>query len=129
MMIALLSKLDLMQHTRARNLVIMVLLLAFGVCFEVSYFNKKGSNEHYSSAIHYTPESHDFPLSIPLSTGEGCSGIGDDFWEEDGNFIDLSTISVFSSESIYFHHQSNSQLQESLNLPFTPPESVTLNWI
>ena len=128
-MIALLSKSELILPIRVKNPVILLLLLALGVCFEVSYFNKKGSNEHYSSVIRYTPESPGFPLSIPLSTGEWASSIGDDFWEEDGNFIDLSIISVFSSESIYFHHQSNSLLQESLNLPFTPPESVTLNLI
>lgn len=112
-----------------KNPAILLLLLAFGVCFEVSYFNKKASNEHYSSVMRYTPESHDFPLSIPLSTGEDSSGIEGDFWEDDENFIDLSIISVFLSGSIYFHYQNNSQLRESLNLPFSPPESVTLNRI
>lgn len=127
-MIALLSYLELMLYHKAKNPVIVLLLITFGICFEVSNFNKRDSNEHYSSTIRYTQESPDFPLSIPLSTGGGSSsGIGDDFWEEDGNFIDLSIVSVFSSESTYFYQHNHSPIQESLHPPFTPPESVTLN--
>ena len=123
-MIALLSKSELILPIRVKNPVIVLLLLAFGVWFEVSYSNKKVSSSGYSSVMCHAPESPDLPLSIPFSTDGEFSGIEDDFWEDDENFISLSIISVFLSESICFHHQNNSLPQEFLNRPFTPPKSL-----
>ena len=122
-MIALLSKSELILPIKVKNPVIVLLLLVFGICFEVSYSNKKVSGSHYNSVMCYTPENSDFPLSIPFSTDGEFSGIEDDFWEDDESFIKLSIISVFLSESIGFHYQNNSLLLELLNRPFTPPES------
>ena len=80
--------------------------------------------EKYSSVMRYVPESPDFPVSNPLSAGEVPSDIEDDFSEDDENFFNLASTSFFVSESIYFHQQSNSLIQESLYPPFTPPESL-----
>ena len=122
-MIALLTISELILRLRVKNLVIVLLLLAFGVWFEVSFSNKKVSSSGYSSVMCHVPESPDLPISIPFSTDES-SGMEDNFWEDDENFISLSIISVFLSESICFHHQNNSLPQEFLNRPFTPPKSL-----
>lgn len=78
-MIALLSKLEIILPIKVKNSVIVLLLLAFGVFFEVSSANKKVFSANYSSIMHHAPESPDFPLSIPFSTGEESPSIGDDF--------------------------------------------------
>lgn len=109
-----------LEHARAKNMVNVLVLLALRACFEVPHFNREVSGEHDSGVMRYAPASPDFPLSIPLSTGEESSGI-----EDGGDFIDLSIIEAVLSESIYFHYQNNSLLQGSHNPPFTPPESVT----
>ncbi len=128
-MIALLPYLEQMLCNRTKNLVFALLLLSFAVCCEVPYFIKKASNEHYSSVIRSTPETTHFPLSIPLSTGEEPTGIEDEFSEDDEGVTNLSILSVSLSKSIYFPYQNNSQFQEFLNRPFTPPESITPNRI
>ena len=121
-MIGLLTYFKLILLTRAKNLVLVLLLLAFGASIEAKYFII--SNEQYSSVMRYVPESPDFPVSNPLSAGEVPSDIEGDFSEDDENFFNLAGISFFVSESIYFHQQSNSLIQESLYPPFTPPESL-----
>ena len=123
-MIALLSKSALILPIRVKNPVIVLLLLAFGACFEVSYSNKKVSSSGSSSVMRHSPESPDFPLSTPFSTDEESSSMEDNFSEDDENFLDLSIISVCFSEPICFHYQNNSPLQEFLSRPFTPPESL-----
>ena len=125
-MIGLLTYFKLILLTRAKNLVLVLLLLAFGASIEAPYFINinKISNEQYSTVMRYVPESPDFPLSNPLSAGEVPSDIEGDFSEDDENFFNLASISFFVSEPIYFHQQSNSLIQESLYPPFTPPESL-----
>jgi len=127
-MIGLLTYFKLILLTSAKNLVLVVLLLAFGASIEATYFINinNTSNEQYSSVMCYVLESPDIPLSNPLSSGEVPSDIKGDFSEDDENFFNLASISFFVSESIYFHQQSNPLIQESLYPPFTPPESVNL---
>jgi len=120
-MIVLLSKSEPILHIKVKNLLIVLLLLPLGVCFEVSYSIIKVSSSHYNGVMRHAPESPDFPLSIPFSTDEESLGMEDDFWDGDEN-INLSIISVFLSESICFHYQNNSILSGSLKPPFSPPK-------
>ena len=107
-----------------KNIVLVPLLLVFGVCIEVQYFNKKVSNDNFNSVTLSTPASHDLPLSIPFSTGEESSETEDNISEDDENIMDLSSIS-FSIHSISsaFQNLNNSPLSGPLSLPFTPPEA------
>jgi hypothetical protein len=110
---------------RMINPAILLLLLAFGVFFEVFCSDKKVSSR-YCSVMRHAPEGLDFPLSIPFSTKEEPSGMEVDFSEDDDNLINLVSIQFFVSEPTYFNQHTISPIQESLHPPFTPPESVTL---
>ena len=111
---------------KARNLVITLLLLAYASTCVISsaIFNKKQvSGTSDSNLIVNTSESSNLLFCIPLSTEQESSDAEDDFSQEDENFIDLSSFSLFTTLDFRrFHHLNNSPLPGSLNPPFSPPE-------
>ena len=124
-MIALLSSLELMQYIKAKKLVIMLLLVAYGASCFVSPFiftPERGFIVAGATSVH-TPENSSLSFSIPISTEKESSESEDNFSQEDENFTGLPSILFFRcTDSILFHHLNNPILSGSFNPPFSPPE-------
>lgn len=118
MMIGLLTTLGIAQYAKAKNLVIVLLLLAYGASCVVPRFV-------FAKKLVFTvqaSQSLGFPLSIPISESQESSDTEDNFPQEDENVIVLSSISLSTTSDSWPFHVSNPPSPGSFNPPFSPPE-------
>ena len=117
-MIGLLTTLGIAQYAKAKNLVIVLLLLAYGASCVVPRFV-------FAKKLVFTvqaSQSLGFPLSIPISESQESSDTEDNFPQEDENVIVLSSISLSTTSDPWPFHVSNPPSPGSFNPPFSPPE-------